>query len=182
MTASTTDGYRYAPLQHSQASPSASLLHRMHLDRVSLPSILLTLLATAILLYIFAPHLPLLSSLTPLSLPPLVVRHSQLSDAATSHPSASLSKRVHLPPSQLPNVQQFAVATFAPHSSTERHVHPSLSEIFHVKHGQAKFVFDGERDEVVGVDDTVAIPPGTWHMVVNDGDVELQMVYVSVLV
>ena len=183
MSAATSDSYRYTPLQHSQPAPSTSLMHKLHLDRFSLSAILLTLLATTTLLYILAPHLPFLSPLTtPSPIPPIVVHHAALSDAATSHPSTSLSKRVHLPPSLLPNLQQFAVATFAPHSSTERHIHPSLSEVFHVKAGRAKFVFDGGREEVVGMDDTVAVPAGTWHTVVNEGEVELQMVYASVLV
>ena len=183
MNASTTDGYRYTPLQHPQPTQSASLLHRLHLDRVSTLTALLALLATAALLYTLAPYVPLLSSLSsPPPLGPIVARHSLLADAATAHPSSALSKRVHLSQSLLPNLQQFAVATFAPHSSTERHVHPTLSEIFHVKEGRARFVFDGGREEAVGVDDTVAIPPGTWHTVVNDGDGELRMVYASVLV
>lgn len=183
MTTPSADGYRYSPLQHTQTSSSSSLLSKLHLNRFSLLTTVLALLATAILLYILAPHLPFLSSLTTQPLiPPIIVRHSLLSDAATAHPSASLSKRVHLSHSLLPNIQQFAVATFAPHSTTERHVHPTLTELFHVKAGRAKFVFDGEREEEVGVDDTVAIPAGTWHTVVNEGEVELQMVYASVLV
>ena len=146
-------------------------------------TILLALLATATLLYTLAPHIPLLSSLTTQPpAPPIIARHAELADSTTAHPSASLSKRVHLAASLLPNLQQFAVATFQPHSTTERHVHPSLSEVFHVLAGEVRFCFDGGREEVVGVGDTVAVPPGTWHTVVNDGDVELRMVYASVLV
>lgn len=72
-----------------------------------------------------------------------------------------------------------------------------MTEIFHVKEGKARFVFGtppttdsagvavgggGENNVNVGVDDTVAIPAGTAHTVVNDQDVPLKMVYASVLV
>ena len=180
MTAPATDSYHYAPLQHSQPAASASLVQQLRLNRLSPLTFVLALVTAFVLFYALTPYLSFARA--PSSLQPLVARHSQLSDAATAHPSAALSKRVHLSAQLLPNLQQFAVATFAPHSSTERHVHPTLSEVFHVKQGKARFVFDAGREEAVGVDDTVAIPPGAWHTVVNEGDVELRMVYASILV
>ena len=57
-----------------------------------------------------------------------------------------------------------------------------MSEVFHVLSGSGRFVFDGGVEAVVGVEDTVAVPPGAWHTVVNDGEEVLRMVYASVLV
>ena len=180
---------------HSAHSPSTveTVQHYIAVARSSRVlvalSLVLLLLTTV---YLIAPStspstLPLTtqpsSSSTPSSpTPPIVAHHSTLPSTPTSHTNPGLSKTVHLPPSLVPNLQQFAVARFAAGSRTERHVHPTLTEVFHVKEGRGRFEFDDGTVEEVGVDDTIAVPAGAYHVVSNQGTDTLVMVYASILV
>jgi quercetin dioxygenase-like cupin family protein len=87
---------------------------------------------------------------------------------------------VHLRSGQVSHVAQLAVATFAPGSRTERHSHPTMTEIFHVKAGRGSFLLDNGAVEELDVGDTVAVLPGAYHVVANDGTDSLVMLYVSI--
>ena len=178
---------------HSAPSRAETFQHYFEVARSSrLAMSISCVLIFLVFLYILVPSsspltdpLTTLSSTPASSTPPLtspvLVQHSALSDSPTSHSAPGLSKRVHLPASTVPHLQQWAVARFEPGSRTERHVHPTLTEVFHVKEGRGRFEFDEGAVRTVGEDDTIAVPAGAYHTVVNDGSDVLVMVYASIL-
>jgi mannose-6-phosphate isomerase-like protein (cupin superfamily) len=70
--------------------------------------------------------------------------------------------------------QSLAEAIVAPHRQTRRHKHLESEEIYHIVAGCGKMGMADEEFEVVK-GDTVLIPPGVAHYLVNDGVSELRV-------
>ncbi len=48
-------------------------------------------------------------------------------------------------------------------------VHKKVDQFFRIEKGEAKFVFNnGVEEHVVGEGDSVVVPAGTWHNVINN--------------
>jgi len=56
-----------------------------------------------------------------------------------------------------------------------KHWHPSLTERFHVLHGEVGFLV-GEEERLLGPDDSAEVPPGTLHDWWQVGEEEAQVV------
>ena len=69
--------------------------------------------------------------------------------------------------------QSLAEATLAPGRATERHYHRESEEIYVLLGGSGLMELDGEERRLVP-EQAVLIPPGAWHTIRNDGDVELR--------
>lgn len=59
-------------------------------------------------------------------------------------------------------------------------VHPEVDQFLRVEQGQAKVIFgktetSAEETHEVSADWAIIIPAGTWHNIVNTGDVELKV-------
>ncbi|HKT45798.1 MAG TPA: cupin domain-containing protein [Gaiellaceae bacterium] len=72
------------------------------------------------------------------------------------------------------DAQSLAEATLEPGQSTQRHHHRLSEEIYLITQGAGVMELDGETRRVVP-GDAVLIPPGAWHAIENDGDVELRL-------
>jgi mannose-6-phosphate isomerase-like protein (cupin superfamily) len=46
-------------------------------------------------------------------------------------------------------------------------VHPKVDQFFRIEEGDAKFVFNGKEEHMVGDGDAVVVPAGTYHNVIN---------------
>ena len=46
-------------------------------------------------------------------------------------------------------------------------VHPIVDQFFRIEEGEAKFIFNGSEEHVVGAGDAVIVPAGTYHNVIN---------------
>lgn len=64
--------------------------------------------------------------------------------------------------------QSLAEATVKPGASTLRHYHAVTEEIYHILDGHGLMHLDGENAKV-GPGDSVAIPPGAHHCIMNTG-------------
>ena len=47
-------------------------------------------------------------------------------------------------------------------------VHPKVDQFFRIEKGEAKFVFNGKEEHIVGAGDAVVVPAGTFHNVINN--------------
>ena len=74
--------------------------------------------------------------------------------------------------------QSLAEATVAAGCATALHRHRVSEEIYHVTAGNARMTLDGETFDL-GPGDTVCIPPGTPHRVVNTGEGPLRILCCS---
>jgi mannose-6-phosphate isomerase-like protein (cupin superfamily) len=70
--------------------------------------------------------------------------------------------------------QSLAEATLPPGAATEPHYHPVTEEIYYVLTGTGRMRFP-ETERRVGPGDAIAIPPGTPHQLINDGETELTL-------
>lgn len=70
--------------------------------------------------------------------------------------------------------QSFAEATIEPGAKTRLHRHRATEEIYHVAGGEGMMTLGDETFEIAA-GDTVCIPPGTPHKVVNSGTVPLRI-------
>ena len=68
--------------------------------------------------------------------------------------------------------QSLAEATIAPGQQTMTHRHNRSEEIYYIQQG-AGTMFVGDECREVGVGDCVAIPPGTFHSILNIGSTDL---------
>jgi mannose-6-phosphate isomerase-like protein (cupin superfamily) len=46
-------------------------------------------------------------------------------------------------------------------------IHKDVDQFFRLEEGQAKFVFNGKEEHVVGNGEAVVVPSGTYHNVIN---------------
>jgi mannose-6-phosphate isomerase-like protein (cupin superfamily) len=70
---------------------------------------------------------------------------------------------------------QLVVMSLKPGEEIGREIHNEVDQFFRIERGKAKVVF-GERDELEAKDDDVFIvPAGTWHNVINIGNVDLKL-------
>jgi mannose-6-phosphate isomerase-like protein (cupin superfamily) len=46
-------------------------------------------------------------------------------------------------------------------------VHKKVDQFFRIEKGEAKFVFNGKEEHIVGEGGGIVIPAGTWHNVIN---------------
>ena len=46
-------------------------------------------------------------------------------------------------------------------------VHKKVDHFFRIEKGEAKFVFNGKEEHIVGEGGGIVIPAGTWHNVIN---------------
>ena len=70
--------------------------------------------------------------------------------------------------------QSLAEATVPVGSGTALHRHHKTEELYHITFGEGLMTL-GEERFVVGVGDTVAIPPGVPHCIENTGKAELKI-------
>jgi len=49
-------------------------------------------------------------------------------------------------------------------------VHANVDQFFRIEEGQAKFVFNGSEEHLVGAGDAVVVPAGTYHNVINTSE------------
>ena len=62
---------------------------------------------------------------------------------------------------------QLVVMCLQPGEEIGNEVHPSVDQFFRVEEGEARFVFNGQEEHVVGDGDAVVVPAGTYHNVIN---------------
>lgn len=68
--------------------------------------------------------------------------------------------------------QSLAEATIPPGVLTQLHHHPKTEEIYYILSGSGKMEIDGQLTHV-GPGDAIAIGPGKWHRIHNDGSIDL---------
>ncbi len=62
---------------------------------------------------------------------------------------------------------QLVVMSLQPGEEIGNEVHPDVDQFFRIEEGEAKFVFNGKEEHVVGDGDAVVVPAGTHHNVIN---------------
>ena len=56
-------------------------------------------------------------------------------------------------------------------------VHPNVDQFFRIEQGEAKFVFNGKEEHVVGDGEAVVVPAGTHHNVINTSKTKALKLY-----
>jgi len=75
---------------------------------------------------------------------------------------------------------QLVVMCLQPKEEIGNEVHQNVDQFFRVEEGNAKFVFDGKEEHVIGDGDAVVVPAGTYHNVINassDKPLKLYTIY-----
>ena len=62
---------------------------------------------------------------------------------------------------------QLVVMSLQPKEEIGNEVHQNVDQFFRIEEGNAKFVFDGKEEHVIGNGDAVLVPAGTYHNVIN---------------
>ncbi|TVO78391.1 cupin domain-containing protein [Sedimenticola selenatireducens] len=70
--------------------------------------------------------------------------------------------------------QSLAEAVIPPRVTTHLHRHLTSEEIYHITQGRGEMRLDDELFSVVS-GDTILIPPGTPHAILNEGDIALHI-------
>jgi len=101
--------------------------------------------------------------------------HSRYDDnkVFTTRDGSLIRELMH--PAQHGNRQQsLAEAIVKPGQTTILHRHRRSEELYHITQGQGLMTL-GNEQFVVQASDTVCIPPGTAHCVLNTGDIDLHI-------
>lgn len=56
-------------------------------------------------------------------------------------------------------------------------VHPDVDQFFRIEQGEARFVFNGQEEHLVGDGDAVIVPAGTYHNVINASSTDALKLY-----
>jgi mannose-6-phosphate isomerase-like protein (cupin superfamily) len=78
------------------------------------------------------------------------------------------------------NYTQLVVMCLQPGEEIGNEVHPKVDQFFRIEQGEAKFVFNGSEEHVVGAGDAVIVPAGAYHNVINTsktGQLKLYTLY-----
>jgi len=67
----------------------------------------------------------------------------------------------------------------AGHSRNDPDIHPTCDELYYIVHGQGTIWF-GDEAQPLRAGDTVVVPAGTTHHIVNDGDEDIELFFVFV--
>lgn len=62
---------------------------------------------------------------------------------------------------------QLVVMCLQPSEEIGNEVHSDVDQFFRIEEGEARFVFNGKEEHVVGDGDAVVVPAGTYHNVIN---------------
>src|SRR5512138_3386115 len=62
---------------------------------------------------------------------------------------------------------QLVVMCLQPSEEIGEEVHADVDQFFRLEEGNARFVFEGKEQRVVGIGDAVVVPAGTRHNVIN---------------
>ncbi|BAZ06291.1 cupin domain-containing protein [Calothrix sp. NIES-3974] len=100
--------------------------------------------------------------------------HDLASESVVHNPA--IKKKVMLRRGDLPHLTNFSQARFAPGQSAPSHAHDDMYEVFFVESGSGKICIDGE-DYPLLPGNCVAVEPGEFHEVRNDGEEELILTY-----
>lgn len=65
------------------------------------------------------------------------------------------------------NHTQVVVMCLQPKEEIGNEVHGTVDQFFRIEEGQARFVFNGKEEHVVGDGGAVVVPAGTYHNVIN---------------
>ncbi len=65
------------------------------------------------------------------------------------------------------NNTQLVVMCLQPKEEIGNEVHSTVDQFFRIEEGQARFVFNGKEEHVVGDGGAVVVPAGTYHNVIN---------------
>ena len=69
--------------------------------------------------------------------------------------------------------QSLAEASLPPAGKTDRHYHKLAEEIYFILEGSGQMEIDG-KEQAVGVNDAILIPPNAWHQIINTGTEDLR--------
>ena len=72
---------------------------------------------------------------------------------------------------------QLVVMCLQPKEDIGNEVHPNVDQFFRIEEGEAKFVFNGKEEHLVGAGDAVVVPAGTYHNVINASATEPLQLY-----
>lgn len=75
---------------------------------------------------------------------------------------------------------QFVVMCLRPGEDIGDEVHAGVDQFFRIERGEARFVFDGKEELLVGDGDAVVVPMGTHHNLINvsrTADLKLFTIY-----
>ncbi len=75
------------------------------------------------------------------------------------------------------NAQLLSLAevTIAPNGGAREHYHRQMEEVYYLLQGQARLTV-GDETRIVGPGDTIVIPPGDRHKIVNMGATDVVMI------
>jgi mannose-6-phosphate isomerase-like protein (cupin superfamily) len=72
---------------------------------------------------------------------------------------------------------QLVVMCLQPGEDIGEEVHDAVDQFFRLEEGNAKFVFNGKEEHVVGNGDAVVVPAGTRHNVMNTSSTSALRLY-----
>jgi mannose-6-phosphate isomerase-like protein (cupin superfamily) len=104
-----------------------------------------------------------------------MILYSRLAELAsyTTRDGSEIRELMH--PSQQGNRNQsLAEAVVAPGQQTRLHYHRQSEELYHITHGRGRLTL-GEETIEVRPGDTICIPPGTPHCILNTGEEALHI-------
>lgn len=106
------------------------------------------------------------------------MKHTSLNDLpeeSVSH-NPEIKKKVMLRFGDLPHLTNFSQSRFAPGQTAPSHAHQDMCEVFFVESGSGVIDIDGKEYPLVS-GSCVAVEPGEFHEVVNNGATELVLTY-----
>jgi mannose-6-phosphate isomerase-like protein (cupin superfamily) len=107
-----------------------------------------------------------------------IINIEELPDASVSH-DADVKKKVVHRNGDIPHLMQFAQSTLKPGQKATKHVHKDMTEVFHVKSGQAEFDLN-DKITIVKEGGVVTIPPGVYHEIRNAFQQDLVLLYFGI--
>jgi mannose-6-phosphate isomerase-like protein (cupin superfamily) len=72
---------------------------------------------------------------------------------------------------------QLVVMCLQPGEEIGNEVHPHVDQFFRIEAGEAKFVFEGREEHLVGDGGAVVVPAGTHHNVINTSSADPLRLY-----
>lgn len=70
---------------------------------------------------------------------------------------------------------QLVVMALKPGEEIGKEIHEGVDQFFRIEQGRARVILNDTDEFEAGEDEVFIVPAGTWHNVVNTGDVDLKL-------
>lgn len=107
-----------------------------------------------------------------------LIKHQELPELGVSH-NPEIKKKTMIPSGEIPQLMMFGSAIFQPGQAVDLHKHSSMTEVFYIQKGRAKFIVE-EETMILEPGHCITIEAGELHCQSNPFTEPVEWLYFGI--